>query len=129
MPPAAITRVVAQREDADCAVAAIAMYAGLSYENVLRAVVRHEPRFEGRRGLGDRAIRRILDELGAPVRLRRRVDYEDDFGLLRLEDHIVLLRNGLVVDDGQIWDVDAWRQTHGYVDDMQVMGIFVAVDA
>lgn len=127
MAAAAVTRIVAQREDKDCAIAAMSMLSGRSYEDVLRAVVDHEPRFKGKRGLYDVTICAVLEALGTPVRKRRRVDYDQDYGLLRLEDHIVLLRRGLVVENEEIWPVEAWLKARRYNRPKGVTGVFVAV--
>jgi hypothetical protein len=129
MPPAIVTRMVAMREAKDCAIAAISMYTGRTYEDVLREVVIVDPKHRGRTGLHDPQIRKVMKALGVPVRYRARVDYDDDYGLLRLHDHMALLRNGLIAENDTLWDVDDWRQQRGYRDDCAVMGIFVAVDA
>lgn len=126
---AIVTRMVAMRETADCAIAAMAMYAGRSYEDVLRQVVLADPKHHGRKGLSDQQIRKVMLALDVPVRHRSRVDYDDDYGLLRLYDHMTLLRNGLIVENETIWDVDDWRRQRGYREDCSVMGIFVAADA
>jgi hypothetical protein len=126
--PAIVTRIVAMRERADCSVAAMAMFSGQSYEDVLRQVVIFDAKHPGREGLSDRQIRAVMRALGAPVRHRARVDYEDDHGMLRLHDHLTLLRNGLIVENDTLWDVDDWRRYRGYLDDSLVMGIFVAAE-
>jgi hypothetical protein len=126
--PAAVTRVLTNREENDCAVVAMAMFSGHSYEDVLREVVICDPKHRGRIGLTDYQTRRVMRALGAPVRHRRAVDYDEDFGLLRLHDHMALLRNGLIIENGAIWDVADWRIHAGYQDDTHVMGIFVAAE-
>jgi len=125
---AIVTRVVPTREADDCAVTAMSMLSGRSYEDVLREVVLADPKHRGRRGLVDAKIRRVMKALGVPVRYRRTVDYDDDYGLLRLHDHLALLRNGLIVEDATLWDVDDWRRQFGYREDYTVMGIFVAAE-
>lgn len=129
MPPAIVTRIVPQRELADCAIAAMAMLSGRSYEDVLREVVLADPKDRGRTGLSDHQIRKVMKALGVPVRHRARIDYDEDYGLLRLHDHMCVLRNGLIVENDTLWDVDDWRRQRGYQDENLVMGIFVAVDA
>jgi hypothetical protein len=126
--PAVVTKMVAMREEKDCAIAAMAMFSGRTYEDVLRAVVVHDPKHHGRDGLADHQIRKVMAALGTRVRHRARVDYEDDHGLLRLWDHLTLLRNGLIVENDTLWDVDDWRRYRGYLDDSLVMGIFVAAE-
>lgn len=129
MAGAPITKIVSMRESKDCAIASMAMYAGRTYEDVLREVVLADPKHHGRDGLNDHQIRRVMRALGVPVTHRSKVDYDEDFGLLRLHDHMTLLRNGLIVENDTLWDVDDWRQLHGYRLDCAVCGIFVAKDA
>jgi hypothetical protein len=127
--PAIVTRVVPQRERADCAIASIAMFTGATYEDVLRAVVLADPKDHGRDGLSDHQIRKVTKALGVPVRHRARVDYDEDYGLLRLFNHLALLRNGMIIENDTLWEVDDWRRQRGYAFDGTVCGIFVAVDA
>jgi hypothetical protein len=110
---AAVQRVIVQREQSDCGVAALASYLGMSYEDVLRAVA-VEDRNQGRCGLWVRTMKRIASILGHTLRQRRAIDWEDGYGLLLLPDHVVVLRNGLVFDgDGTIWDADAYLSNRG----------------
>jgi hypothetical protein len=125
--PAIVTRIVPHREASDCALVAMAMFSGRTYEDVLREVVMADPKDKGRNGLSDHQVRRVMKSLGVPVTHRSRVDYDEDYGLLRLTDHMALLRNGLIVEDQTLWDVDDWRRHRGYMD-MSVMGIFVVVE-
>jgi hypothetical protein len=126
--PAIVTRVIHQRERADCGIASMASFAGCTYEDVLREVVLADPKFHGREGLSDHHIRKVMKALGVPVRHRARVDYEDDYGLLRLHDHMCVLRNGMILENDTLWDVDDWRRQRGYASDCAVMGIFVAIE-
>jgi len=126
--PSIVTRIVQTRERSDCAIASMAMLSGRTYEDVLREVVVADPKDKGRKGLSDHQVRRVMRALGVPVTHRSRVDYDEDYGLLRLHDHMALLRNGLIVEDHTLWDVDDWRRQRGYRLDMTVCGIFVAVE-
>jgi hypothetical protein len=92
--PAIVTRIVPHRESSDCALVAMAMFSGCTYEDVLREVVVADPKHKGRNGLSDHHVRRVMRTLGVPVTHRTRVDYDEDYGLLRLHDHMALLRNG-----------------------------------
>jgi hypothetical protein len=126
--PAIVTRMVSQRERADCATAAMAMFSGRTYEDVLRQVVLVDPILHGREGLSDHHIRQVMKALGVPVRHRAKVDYEEDYGLLRCWNHLALLRNGMIIENETAWDVDDWRRYRGYGHDGSIMGIFVAVE-
>ncbi len=125
MAPDPVLRIVASREDDDCAITAMAMISGCSYEDVLREVVVVDPRHRGKRGLQDRQIRKVMARLDCPVRFKKTVDFDEDYGLLRLLDHLCVLRSGLVIEDDTIWDVDVWLKHKGYDLDLAVCGIFV----
>lgn len=129
MPAAAMLRTMAQREETDCCLVAMAMFAGRSYEDALLAASRHEPKFSGRRGLYNAQIAATLADLGTPVRYRRRVDLEEDYGIIRLDDHVALLRAGVIVDGDAIWwDVADWLMHRGYARDQRVPGVFLAIE-
>jgi hypothetical protein len=105
MPAAAINRVEVQREPTDCGIVALAMYLGVSYEDVLRAVSVTD-RCQGRGGLWTRTLQRVSKRLGHTLKIRRRFDLED-YGVIRLPDHAAVLRSGLVLNtDGTVWDAD-----------------------
>lgn len=104
---AAVLRVMTQREPCDCAIAALAMYLGESYEDVLRVATTND-RHQGKKGLWRRTMLRMAARLGHTLRVTQAIDWEEDYGVLRLPAHAVVLRNGLVIDDGNIWDVDAY---------------------
>jgi ABC-type bacteriocin/lantibiotic exporter with double-glycine peptidase domain len=100
-----VLRVLTQREDSDCAIVALAMYLGHSYEDVLRAVTRID-RHAGKRGLWTTAMQRAGTKLGVTLRRRQAVDWDEDYGILLLPNHATVLRNGLVIDNGLVWDVE-----------------------
>ena len=105
---AAVTRIVINREPNDCGIVALAMLLGLSYEDVLRATTLSD-RHQGRKGLWTRTMQRIAKRLGHTLRVRSTVDWDGDYGLLRLPEHAAILRNGLIIDvDGTIWDVETY---------------------
>lgn len=104
--PAAVNRLVAMREENDCAIVALSAYLGVSYEDVLR-VVTVTDRKQGKQGLWTRTLIRIASRLGFRLR-KRAVDLEHGYGLLRLPDHAVVLRNGLVLDGLSVWEADEY---------------------
>lgn len=105
---APILHVIVQRESADCGVAALAMYLGVGYEDVLRAVTMAD-RNQGKKGLWTRTMQRVAARLGHTLKLRKVMDMESDYGILRLPAHVVVLRNGLVFDtNGTVWDAEAY---------------------
>lgn len=104
-----IVRVMAQREDHDCAVACLSMLSGSTYEDALRAVCKvDEEGAEG--GLWVPQIIEAASELGIELRKKRPVRLESDYGILhiRFQDQsrhvVVLIQPGLIVDtNGFIW--------------------------
>lgn len=115
MSAAIILKVVHGRESSDCAVAALAMYLGVTYEDVLRAVVKADEH-GGKGGLFVDTIKQIARRLGTPLRERQRVDLDDDYGILIFKDHVAVLRNGLIFNPGTpdtlIWDAHDYLLTH-----------------
>ena len=104
---AAVTLVLHQQEDMDCGVCALAMYLGIPYPDVLRAVTVSD-RHQGKQGLWTATIQRVAKRLGHPLRKVKRVDWEQGYGILLLPAHASILRNGLVIDNGCVWDADAY---------------------
>lgn len=112
MAAAEVLRFVEGREQADCAIAALAMFLGMTYEDVLRAVTKLGVPQAGKVGLTTHEIRRVAAACGTPLRLRRKIE-EDDYGILLLRDHAMVLRAGLVFDPvGAVWDFDDYLRVH-----------------
>jgi hypothetical protein len=108
MSAAAVMQIVCHREQNDCAVVAMAMYLGESYEDVLRHVSLTDRR-QGRDGLWSRTMIRIAKRLGHTLKQRATFDIESDYGILRTIDHAAVLRNGLVFEgNATVWDADAF---------------------
>ena len=104
---APILKVCVQRESHDCAIAALSMLLGESYEDVLR-VVTVSDRKQGRSGLWTKTMQRIAKRLGHKLLVRKLTDF-DAYGIIRLPDHAVVLRSGLVINtDGTVWEADAF---------------------
>lgn len=124
--PAAVTNRFPgphQGEDADCAIVALAMYLGVSYEDVLREVALVDHRNKGRTGLWTRQIKQVAKRLGFDLRIKRTVDLDEDYGILLFSDHVAVLRNGLLLDNsGEVWDI------HDYIaaqESVYIEGILV----
>ena len=110
MPAADVMEFVAGYEDTDCAIIALAMYLGIPYPDVLRATTKVVGD-AGRQGLLVKEIRRVAKRLGTPLVYRRRVDLDEDYGILSLPGHVVVLRNGLVFDGAFVWDAHDYLKT------------------
>ena len=106
-----IIRVIVQRGDGDCAIAVLAMYLGLNYEDILSVATQTLKRpLLHRAGMWTKDIRQTAEALGVPLKLRRKFDLETANGILILRGHVAVLRDGMVVDssDGTIWDADVY---------------------
>jgi ABC-type bacteriocin/lantibiotic exporter with double-glycine peptidase domain len=110
MPAAIATRVVPGREPNDCAICVLAMYLGVSYEDVLRQVAVLDRPYQGRQGLRLHEVIRIARSLGTVLRRQRKFDILNSYGMLSLPDHIVLVRGGIIVDPepggATMWEVE-----------------------
>jgi len=110
MPAAIATRIVPGREPNDCAISVLAMYLGVSYEDVLRQVAVLDRPYQGRQGLILREVIRIARSLGTVIRRQRKFDILTAYGMLSLPHHIVLLRAGVIVDPepggATLWEVE-----------------------
>lgn len=102
----AVVRMVAQRHESDCGVAALAMFLGISYEDALLA-------FEGegldvmKKGVWWSQLKRAASRHGVKMVIRRKWSPTDE-GILeikyRKQWHVVLLKNGHIFDtDYRVW--------------------------
>jgi hypothetical protein len=116
MPPAIATHLIPGREPNDCAICVLAMYLGVTYEDVLREVAVRDRPYQGRQGLRLRDIERIAKALGTPLRRLRKYDIANAYGILSLPMHVVLLRGGLIIDPepggASLWEVEDYL--HAY---------------
>jgi hypothetical protein len=98
-----LVRMVVQRHPADCGVAALAMFLGVSYEDALLAIGSDKPTVL-KRGVWVTNLTRAAAVLGATLKRKDTWDAEADDGIMWVTSrnwaHVVLLRNGLV------WDTD-----------------------
>jgi len=110
MPPAIVTRVVPGRERNDCAICVLAMYLGVSYEDVLRQVAVQDRPNQGRQGLRLHEVQRLARAMGTPLKRLRKYDILTAYGMLSLPQHLVLLRSGVIVDPepggATLWEVE-----------------------
>jgi hypothetical protein len=114
-----VMRIEPRRQSDDCATWALATYTGVPYDKVWQTVQKVD-RSKGKNGLHTRTIQRVGAALGKTLRLIRKPDIQDSYGMLEVENkktgHIVVLRNGLIFDtDNTNWEVDAWLMHYGYV--------------
>ena len=118
----AVVRYQVSRGDADCALVALSIYLGVSYEDILGAAVTvTRSSSPHQRGLYTGEIKRIALCLGKRLRLRRAFDPDEDegiFGFLhtaRNEGHVAYGKRGLLWDvDGTVWELDAYLASTGY---------------
>jgi hypothetical protein len=101
-----LVRMVAQRHEADCAVACLGMFLGVSYEDALIALGGEVPSIL-RKGALWSEMRRAAAKLGVPLVLKRKWGLADE-GILCVKykkgHHVVVLRQGLIFDtDYRVW--------------------------
>lgn len=113
-----VIQVVLQRSDADCAIAVLAMYLGISYNDVFAAAAQFDRNIH-HKGMWDSQIRQTAELLGVPLTRKRKWDMETAEGILLLAskrycDHVVVLKSGLLFDtDGCVWMPEvliAWKK-------------------
>ncbi len=114
--PVPLVMLVSQRHQADCAIAATAMYLGVSYEDALLAfgdvgILRGGAWFT--------QIIRAAAKFGVQLRKRPTFDPEQADGLLKIKyrkgpQHVVLLREGLIFDtDCSVWAFSDYPHARG----------------
>ena len=96
-------------EPGDCAMVALAVYTGVPYTDVLRAVASLDNQ-QGKAGLTRRAIQRVGEAVGVPMAIRRSFTPQD-YGIVVSQDHAAVLRNGLVLDRLAVWPWPKWLKT------------------
>jgi hypothetical protein len=111
-------RLVPQRHETDCSVAALATLFGVTYEEALLAV--GDVGVIKGSGVMVKAIKLAAVTLGCPLRLKRQIDLNNDIGIAGIRfagknmEHVVILREGLIIDlqDMTVWDVDDYLDIH-----------------
>lgn len=125
-----IVQIQVQRAPGDCAIAALSMYLGVPYEDVLGAAVQQTKRRRVHHvGMYTRDIKATAKRLGVRLHLRRAVDLEVDEGVLAVQDdvqeHAVLLKAGLIFDgDGLVWEPSVFMAHYHY----RPMSLLVTAD-
>lgn len=113
----AVLRLVAQRHQADCGIAALATLCGVSYEEALLAV---GDRKVINSGVMLKQIRDAGRRLKTPLTLKLRFDPKDSVGIIGFNSHtwktghVAILRYGVVYDlqDLTVWDLDDYLSNH-----------------
>lgn len=112
MPPISI-KVVAGREASDCAVAAVATYFSLRYEDVLKEAVLLDPDYKLAGGLFIEQITALAKKLGKRLRFRKRINLEEDDGIVVFADHVANLMGGVLIDpDGTVWHIEDYMSAY-----------------
>jgi hypothetical protein len=125
MGPTSVNQMVPVIEDNSCAMWCLAFYLGVSLPDVMRAVTLVD-RNMGKTGLHTNTIKRVAKVLGADLRFRRFTDDASVYGILRLHDHAVVVRNGLIFDPehATVWETRDYLRRRK----KRVEGVFVAVE-
>lgn len=122
-----VTTLVPGREAADCVVASLAMYLNLTYEDVLRVVSLVDKEHAGKIGLWIPQIKKAAKKLGQPLKLKKKFNWDEDYGLLLTSDHCTVLRNGLIIDpDKTVWEWEDFLEHYKY-SLLDVEGLLVAM--
>jgi hypothetical protein len=120
----------------DCTVAALAMFAGVMYEDALLACARVRPNVL-ESGLMWPEIKKAAKRLGLNTKCVQRYDISEATGVLHVSrvalgagsgiaEHVVMLWEGRVVDgNGELWrDPDDYLRHYG----MEARGLLIAVE-
>lgn len=104
LPPDVVRWVGRSGEDGDCAIAAIALACGATYEEVMQAATLTNPTAVTR-GMNWRDIKATVVKLGFSYRMRRKFDIEEETGILdckrKREEHVVYLWEGRIIEPRQ----------------------------
>lgn len=110
-------RLVLQRADGDCGLAALATYIEATYEDAYAAMTTIDSKRRGKSGVFLKDLMRLSAKMGVPLRLKRRFDLDESEGLLHIVwldgdvvglGHMVVLYKGVIVDpsDGEITEAE-----------------------
>jgi hypothetical protein len=126
LPPDVVRWVSRSGEDPDCAIVAISLACGATYDAVLAEAIQVTPDAVSR-GMNWRQIRATVKRLGFTSTLKRKYDLEDDTGILDCkrgrEEHVVYLWEGRIIeprlDRRALWkDPDAFLAHEGWTPGM-----------
>lgn len=101
--PHAVTRIVPQRGTTDCAVACLAMYLRVDYEEALLAAGKVS-RDIWRKGLSGGQIVRAARKLGHATRWIKSFDPDESIGIVWVQYHDRDAEHVVYLDDGVIFD-------------------------
>lgn len=94
-------------ERGDCCMVALKVYLGIPYTETLRSATRLDNE-QGRKGLWTRTVQQIAAEHGHKLTKRKRIDWDEDYGIVLTPRHAAVLRSGLVFDRLTVWPPEAW---------------------
>lgn len=117
-PPNVIHWTPRSGEHGDCAVVAISLATGFTYEEALSACLQANPAaLEA--GMSERQIKTALDLLGFKARCRKVFDLDDDTGILwvssRGDHHVVYLWAGRIVNPSKFDRTALWLDAEEYL--------------
>lgn len=107
--------MIPQRHEADCGVAALAMFLRISYEDALLAIGRDSPRVL-RNGMWIKELQAGSAKLGVPLKVKRQWDVEDADGIAQILlpgkfNHFLLVRGGLLFGTNfTVWELDDYMR-------------------
>ena len=109
--------MVPQRYKTDCGVATLAMLCGVTYERAMLAISETTVMTSG---VQLRKVRDAARRLGKQLTLRRKIDLDNDTGILSVTapgwdfEHLVILHEGVIIDaqDQTVWDYETYLTAH-----------------
>ena len=111
MPPDMVRWVARNGEDNDCAVTAISLATGETYEACLVAAHNYGDPDVLTEGLGLREIRRVLSEMGYQTRLHKKFDPDEETGILLVDGPKKNDRHAVYLWDGRIIEPSLGRRS------------------
>ena len=116
-----VIRIVGKQSSGDCGIAALAMYLGKNYEDVLTVAATTTNNMSVHRsGVYATDVMRISAQLGRPLKQRRKWDEDAAFGIVFVDfpgknRHAVLVKEGMIYDpeDFTVWDYDEYFLQNG----------------
>ncbi len=132
LPPDCVRWINRNGEDNDCAVAAISLATGESYEQVLGTAMQVDPKAL-KTGMSMRKILVVLGLLGFAARLKRKFDIDEETGILIVaelkntyERHAVYLWEGRIVEPS-LGRRTLWKDPEQYLTDEKSKAFWLIV--
>lgn len=111
-------RLIEQRREGDCGLAALANYLHLRYEDLYIEAVKINPEIRKGDGLLTRDLQTIAARVRRPLRVIRRCDFDEHHGVLGVlwndaskqysSGHFVVLHEGKILDGADLYGAEEY---------------------